>query len=205
MNQIRKLISDLSWPGLASLISLCCSWFAISNIISGEIATAGVFASLAFQFDVLDGILARKLGKVSEFGKQLDSFVDLVNYSLVAALLTMLVLIPNTLGLIVGLLIIAFGVLRLSFFNLAGLIEKNGKQYYQGLITCTLSFAAFLLYLLDNQVLKGQFMFQQEVFAAILTALALGQVSTIKTPKTGVVVFWVPISIFLAILGIYLA
>jgi len=111
MNRYKELVSTIGWAGLISLASLLASWAAISSLLSGDAKLAIVLASIAFQLDALDGFIARRLGKASEFGRQLDSMVDLINYSLLAALVTQQLLLPNLLGFIAAFFILAFGIL----------------------------------------------------------------------------------------------
>ena len=199
MFDIKGISEKLGWAGLATLLSLLCSTFAVSNLISGNPKLAIFFAALAFQLDVLDGLIARKLNKESEFGRQLDSLSDLVNYSLIAALTTMIYLIPGALGVIVGFLILGFGAIRLAFFNLAGFIKEEGALYYRGLITCTLSFATLLLFFADRFSALGDYPYKEWVYASILALLAIGQVSNIRTPKKGVFLIWIPLSVLVGL------
>ena len=68
--------------GAVSLASLLLAWIAIGLAISGSLRASVLCALGAFLADMLDGFVARRLGVSSEFGRQLDSFIDVVNYSL---------------------------------------------------------------------------------------------------------------------------
>lgn len=94
MNHYKELIRTIGWPGLATFASLACSWIAIGLVLAHESKYAILAATLAFQLDILDGFLARKLNKASEFGRQLDSLSDVINYSLLSALVTSQYLYP---------------------------------------------------------------------------------------------------------------
>ena len=199
MSNLKLIIQKLGWPGLVTLLSLLASLTAINYLVSGNPKFAIFCSALAFQLDVLDGYLARKLGKTSDFGRQLDSLSDLVNYSIVAALTTMIYLIPNLLGFFIGFLILGFGAIRLALFNLTGFIEAKGTLYYRGLITCTLSFATLLLFFADRVDFINSLPQHEFIYALVLALLAIGQVTNIRTPKKGVFLIWIPLSILIGI------
>ena len=199
MFNLKLLIQKLGWPGLVTLLSLLSSLFAINYLIAGNPKIAIFCSALAFQLDVLDGYLARSLNKSSEFGRQLDSLSDLVNYSIVASLTTMIYLIPNLLGVLIGFLILGFGAIRLALFNLSGFIEEEGSLYYRGLITCTLSFATLILFFIDRLEFVNFFPQHELIYALVLGVLAIGQVSNIRTPKKGVFLIWIPLSVMIGI------
>ncbi|MFM8927299.1 MAG: CDP-alcohol phosphatidyltransferase family protein [Rhodoluna sp.] len=199
MFDFKMLVQRIGWPGLVTLLSLFSSTLAVYFLITTNPKSAIFFAALAFQLDVLDGYLARALGKSSEFGRQLDSLSDLINYSLVAALTTMIYLIPNLLGVFIGFLILGFGAIRLALFNQSGFIEKEGSLSYRGLITCTLSFSTLILFFIDRVEVVKTYEFREFIYAAVLALLALGQVSSIRMPKKGVFLVWIPLSIIIGI------
>jgi phosphatidylserine synthase len=120
--------------------------------------------------------------------------VDAINYSLLAALVTERLLIPNSFGFFIGFLILACGILRLVLFTIKGFQEEGSKLYYTGIVTPHLSLAVALIFLVSKVVEVPVF-----VSGFILIVLALGQLSTLKTLKTGVLLFWIPASVFLAI------
>ena len=199
MNRYKTLIITIGWAGLVSLASLLASWAAIAFLLNQETKLAIVLASIAFQLDALDGFLARKLGKASEFGRQLDSMVDLINYSLLAALVTSQVLLPNALGLVTGFFILAFGVLRLVSFNIQGYAAEGDRLYYRGIVTCHLSLATLLIFVAEKVLPITSWPYSDWLVAFVLIALSIGQLSQIKTRKTGVLIFWIPVSIVIGL------
>ena len=110
------------------------------NLFSGCIALVMVFRNhleytaylilIAAFFDLLDGMVARKVGSNSEFGKQIDSLADMVSFGLVpgAVMFKLLQmsslseLVPNamlrTFVQFVPFIITIFSALRLAKFNL---------------------------------------------------------------------------------------
>jgi CDP-diacylglycerol--serine O-phosphatidyltransferase len=168
-------------------------------LLSGDTKLAIVLASIAFQLDALDGFIARKLGKASEFGRQLDSMVDLINYSLLAALVTQQLLLPGVLGFVAGFFILAFGILRLISFNIKGYAAEGDRLYYRGIVTCHLSLATLVIYVAKRVLPLESFAYSDWIIAFILIALSVGQLSQIKTRKTGALLFWLPVSFVIGI------
>jgi len=194
VKQIRLLAKEIGWAGTVTLLSLLSAWTSIYFILEGNARYAISFSVLAFLLDTLDGFLARKLGTASEFGRFFDSMVDAINYSLVAALVTERLLLPNIFGFLIGFLILACGILRLVLFTIKGFKEEGNRLYYTGIITPHLALAVALIFLISKMVTIPDY-----ISALTLTGLAIGQLATFKTLKTGVLIFWIPVSLALAI------
>jgi CDP-diacylglycerol--serine O-phosphatidyltransferase len=194
VKRLRLIAAHVGWAGAVTLLSLLAAWSAIAFLLDSNVRLAIVFAVVAFLLDIADGFLARKLGATSEFGRLLDSMVDAVNYSMLAALVAERVLLPGVLGFVVGFLILACGILRLVLFTMNGFEEEGNRLYYVGVITPHLTLAVALTYLVTRFVEVPDL-----VVAATLGAIALAQLSTLRTRKTGVLVFWIPASIATAI------
>lgn len=67
-------------PNLVTLASLCIALSAIRFSLQGDFMKASAFLLLAGFMDGVDGRLARFLNSSSDFGAQLDSLVDFVNF-----------------------------------------------------------------------------------------------------------------------------
>jgi len=194
VNHIRGIAKQVGWAGLVTILSLLSAWTSISFILSDNPKLAIIFSVLAFLLDSLDGFVARKLGTSSVFGTYFDSMVDAINYSVLAALVTEQVLLPGIAGYLIGFLILVFGILRLVLFTVNGFAKKDDKVYYVGVVTPHLTLATALMFFL-SQVAE----IPAWSIATVLGILALLQLSTIKTRKTGVLLFWIPVSIAIAI------
>ena len=190
----KKYLKSIGIPGLISAVSLLFAWLAIVLLLKDALRLSVLCAVIAFFFDSLDGIVARKLRQESDLGRQLDSMIDLVSYSLYPALIVSQELLPSWEGVVVGYTIVLFGILRLIRFNVDGYIESNSVRYYNGVVTCYLSLAAigFLL-------LSSQYKLPSLLVAGFLLILAILQLSNIKTRKTGMLKFWYAVSIILAL------
>ena len=77
----RTLFSLL--PNLVTISSLCLTLTAIRFAISGDFIYATILLLVAGFMDGIDGRLARFLNTSSEFGAQLDSLIDFVNFGVV--------------------------------------------------------------------------------------------------------------------------
>lgn len=198
MQRLRTIVSTVGWAGLVSFASLFAAWTAIAFLWSGDVRLALVCQIVAFLLDTADGFLARRLGTTSVFGRQLDSMIDAVNYSLFAALLTAFVLLPSPIGFGVGFVILALGILRLILFNIDGYGVDGDTLYYYGIVTPHLTLATGLLYAVDHWWGVPDW-----IATTILVVLAMGQLSRIRTRKTGALMFWLPVATVLGI-GAYL-
>lgn len=178
---IFSLTKDL--PNVCSLLGLLSAVLAIYFAIESNFQMAIIGILWAVVFDWYDGIIARKLKnrtKVQgEFGSQLDSLIDIVSFGVFPAILLLsygnygVWFVPG------AFVIIATSAIRLSYFNVYGLIDSHT---YKGLA-------------LDNNVLLLAFVFSFESFFdhstfslliyALLMVLSVFNLSSISTPKFG--------------------
>lgn len=86
MAKKNKKTSDRSFPlfrlipNMVTLVSLCIGLSAIRFAIDGEFVKATSFVLLSGFLDGIDGRIARFLNSVSDFGAQLDSLADFLNF-----------------------------------------------------------------------------------------------------------------------------
>lgn len=201
MNRLRWIASTIGWAGLISFASLAASWSALACLLAGNFKLAVVLACSAFLLDATDGFVARKLGKSSEFGRQLDSMIDAINYSLFAAVFIAQVLLPGTLGLVAGYAVLAFGILRLVLFNINGFHTEGSANYYTGVVTPHLSLASLIIYSISKLTTWLAWDGSDWLVFSMLFMLAIGQISTLKVRKTGALAFWIPATIAIGIFG----
>ncbi len=168
-------------PNICSLLGLLSAVFGIYFAINGNFQASIIAVLWAVLFDWFDGIVARKLnGRTKEqgvFGGQLDSMIDIVSFGVFPAILLLSYGNYNIWFMPGAFVIIATSALRLSYFNIYGLIDS---KTYKGLA-------------LDNNVLILAFMFLFESFfkhsnfsiiiytvLMILSALNLSSIPTLK-------------------------
>lgn len=74
-------------PNLVTALGMGVGLSSMAATARGELVTAGWLLIWAVLIDRIDGIVARALGAVSEFGRQMDSFADTVNFGVAPAVL----------------------------------------------------------------------------------------------------------------------
>jgi CDP-diacylglycerol--serine O-phosphatidyltransferase len=124
-------------PNLVTLTSLCIALTAIRYSVQGNFAVASAFLLFAGFMDGVDGRLARFLNSSSEFGAQLDSLVDFVNFGIAPGFVVYAWI--NSYGEIQGLdwaLVLFFAVcsaIRLARFNVdmtRGSVNATLEKYF---------------------------------------------------------------------------
>lgn len=129
-----KLLGQL--PNTLTLINLFSGTLAIIAMARGQVSTALILMGVCLLADILDGLIARKLGVAGELGIQLDSLADVVSFGALPAM--MLFYIGDRYGnlnlqmvAIIASVSAASAGLRLARFN----IDTRARQYFWGLAT----------------------------------------------------------------------
>lgn len=170
-------------PNICSLFGLLSAVLGIYFAIKGNFPAAIIGVLWAVLFDWYDGIIARKMKRrIKEqgaFGSQLDSMIDIVSFGILPAILLLSYGNYNFWFIPGAFVIIATSAIRLSYFNIYGLIDS---KTYKGLA-------------LDNNVLILAFVFLFESFFSqstfsiliyiLLMLLSAFNLSSIPTPKFG--------------------
>ncbi len=168
-------------PNICSLAGLLCAVLSIYYAILGNLSFAIIGMIWAVVFDWGDGLIARRMkGRTDEyraFGGQLDSLIDIVSFGICPAVFLLSYGEFSPWFLPGAFVIVAVGVIRLSYFNVFGLVDDST---YMGLA-------------LDNNVLILAFIFlfnsyfSQPIFTitiyALLIVMAAFNVAPIRTPK----------------------
>ncbi len=170
-------------PNICSLLGLLSAVLGIYFAIKGNFEAAIIGVLWAVLFDWFDGIIARKMkGRTkvqAVFGAQLDSMIDIVSFGILPAIILLSYGNYDIWVLPGAFVIIATSAIRLSYFNVYGLIDS---KTYKGLA-------------LDNNVLILAFIFLFESFFnhstfliviyITLIILSVFNLSSIPTPKFG--------------------
>ncbi|PCI93096.1 MAG: CDP-alcohol phosphatidyltransferase [Flavobacteriales bacterium] len=168
-------------PNICSLAGLLCTMFAIYFAIEGNFIASIISVLWAVLFDWFDGIIARKIkGRTKEqgvFGGQLDSMIDIVSFGVFPAIFLLSYGNYNVWFMPGAFIIVAACAIRLSYFNIYGLMDS---KTYMGLSV-------------DNNGIILAFAFLFEGFFSHLTftiilyillmSLAALNLSSISTPK----------------------
>lgn len=178
---VFSFIKDL--PNICSLLGLLSAVIGIYFAIQGNFQAAIIGVLWAVLFDWYDGIIARKMkGRTKvqgDFGAQLDSMIDIVSFGILPAIILLSYGDYNIWFLPGAFVIIAASAIRLTYFNVYGLIDT---KTYKG-------------FPLDNNVLilalvfVFEGFFEPSAFAILIYALlmlfSVLNLSSIPTPKLG--------------------
>jgi len=118
---------------LLTLASLMLSGLGLLAAMHGLLTLAIGLMLLAMFVDMLDGLLARRLGLESEFGRYLDSFCDVFAYLVLPLFVLYQFGMQDPFSLIALFAFLASGLLRLSRFNIISTVEEAGVHYHLGL------------------------------------------------------------------------
>lgn len=196
-------------PNLMTAGNLACGFFAVLSIFYGIIngsesgsyqfnpdainyykyAIFLIFGSCIF--DMLDGRLARLVGKDSPFGREFDSLADVVSFGLAPALLlakAVLFEMPHpSIGWGIGFLYLLCGALRLARFNCIAAMpkEKGATSDFIGLpipmaAGAIVSVVFLLIKVYDSDSGMG---FWKYPLAVAMVGLALLMMSKVRYPS----------------------
>lgn len=126
-------------PNMVTITGLCLGLFAIKYAMNAQWQIAVMLIIIAAFVDGIDGRLARMLNATSDFGAQLDSFTDFVNFGVAPAFTLYLWKAHDVKGLgwAVALFFIICMALRLARFNV-GLSDEDADpvmrdKFFQGM------------------------------------------------------------------------
>lgn len=128
--------------------------------------------------DTLDGFSARLLNATSEFGKQMDSFADIISFGMAPAYMYFLMAPDDSfISTIVPSIIVLAGVIRLIIFNLS-----PSRPYFKGLPipSCALFFLGIILgyhnenhFIIDFFSIKFNYVFTALMMSGLMLAFPL--------------------------------
>ena len=119
---------------IITLTSLCIAILSIIESCNFNLTIGSFLILICFVLDSIDGTMARYLNSDSEFGKQLDSFSDMIAFGIAPGILMynfLYLQFENTTLPYISLLIPIFSSLRLANYN----IDINQKKDFLGLPT----------------------------------------------------------------------
>ena len=191
----------LDLPNACSLAGLLAALLGLFFAIRGVYPAALMALLWAVVCDWSDGLIARRMNRRTAdqraFGAQLDSLIDVVSFSVAPALLLLSVgrfspwFIPG------ALVLLATGVVRLSYFNVFGLLNVST---YRGLALDNNVLVLALLFVFEPLV--GQAAFAAVLYIVLMVLAALN-VAPITTPKLGGRWYYAVILYALVLSGIY--
>ncbi len=178
---VFRFIKDL--PNICSLLGLMSAVIGIYFAIQGNFPAAIIGVLWAVLFDWYDGIIARKMkGRTKvqgDFGAQLDSMIDIVSFGILPAIILLSYGNYNIWFLPGAFVIVAASAIRLTYFNVYGLIDS---KTYKGFPLDNNVLILALVFLFEGFFTPSTFSIIIYALMMILSALNL---SSIPTPKFG--------------------
>lgn len=135
-------------PACLTLGSMFCGYLSVADTLKGSFTSAAWLIVCAGVLDAIDGPLARALRVASDFGRELDSFADLVSFGIAPSVLfyRAYFLHWGLPGLLIAFLPTMTVALRLTRYNIT--TAAQSRDYFMG-FTATASgnfLASFLLF-----------------------------------------------------------
>ncbi|MFY0627633.1 MAG: CDP-alcohol phosphatidyltransferase family protein [Reichenbachiella sp.] len=175
------LVKDL--PNLCSLLGLFSAVLGIYFAIMGNYPISIIGILWAVLFDWYDGIIARKLKNRTEvqgiFGGQLDSLIDIVSFGVFPAILLLSYASYSVWFVPGAFVVIATSAVRLSYFNVYGLIDS---KTYKGLSLDNNVLILAMAFIFESYFEHATFSF---LIYSVLMILSAFNLSSISTPKFG--------------------
>ena len=184
--QISKLIPlSRLIPSIITLLALCMGVTAIRYAILGKMEMAATLILIAGFLDGIDGRVARLLNCSSDFGAQLDSLADMVNFGVSPAIIVYfwsLNTLPFGIGWGIVLFFIACAALRLARFNSQLDDEEaaiKSKNYFTGMPMPAAASMAILPMMLTFELVDHKF--SPICIAIIMVTIGVMMVSRVPT------------------------
>ncbi len=194
--QQRLARAKFALPSAVTLLSIACGFGSIVISVDnahvgdpGAFRMAAILLVLAGIFDALDGFVARATGTASEFGMQLDSIADVMNFGCAPGLLlycygfvqlgqgqpTLL-----RMGGLACFIFVACGALRLARFNVSA--GRTDPRYFVGMpITAGAACVAAVVVAWPNPLVSN---LQGYLLMALMVAVGTLMVSTVRFPSS---------------------
>ena len=196
--QQRLARAKFALPSFVTLLSIACGFGSIVISVDnapvgnpGDYRLAAILLVLAGVFDALDGFVARATNTQSDFGVQLDSIADVMNFGCAPGLLlycygfAQMSADHPTLVRMGGLacfVFVACGALRLARFNV--MVGRTDPRYFVGMpITAGAACVASVVVAWPDPVAATD---MARAFLVMLLMVAVGalMVSTIRFPSS---------------------
>lgn len=176
---VFSFVKDL--PNICSLLGLMSAVIGIYFAIQGNFNAAIIGILWAVLFDWYDGIIARKMkGRTKvqgDFGAQLDSMIDVVSFGIFPAIVLLSYGNYDIWFLPGAFIIIAASAIRLSYFNIYGLVDS---KTYKGLALDNNVLILAFVFLFENFFTPSTFSIIIYILLMLLSVFNLSSIPTLK-------------------------
>ena len=177
----RRRIPRAAFPSTFTLLNLLSGFYAIIMTAQGDFEKASWLIVAAGLFDAMDGMMARLVDGVSDFGIELDSLSDIVSFGVAPSFLLYefgLVRL-GLLGGVLAALPAICGAVRLARYNVS-FSEK--EDYFEGLPIPAQAAAvvAFILVFDDAAWFNGLERGRVSILVPMVITLSVLMVSTVR-------------------------
>jgi CDP-diacylglycerol--serine O-phosphatidyltransferase len=194
--QQRLARAKFALPSSVTLLSIACGFASIVISVDnaqvgdpGDYRLSAILLVLAGVFDALDGFVARATNTQSEFGMQLDSIADVMNFGCAPGLLLycygyaqMAQSHPTLvrMGGVACFVFVACGALRLARFNVS--VGRTDPRYFVGMpITAGAACVASVVVAWPDPLVT---LTQAFLLMALMVAVGTLMVSTVRFPSS---------------------
>ena len=118
-------------PQIMTLSNLAAGVGAIGCAVNNRVELGVFLIFAAMAFDLIDGVAARKLGVTSNFGKNFDTFADLISFGIGPAFLVAALNNFSTLSMVMGVLYFIATCIRLYDYGRSK--DKTPAGFFRGM------------------------------------------------------------------------
>ena len=182
---IIKLRKSVLITYLGIIFASISMYFAFTKMAFSDInymRYSLIFLVLSGICDMFDGKVARMCKRTEEekeFGIQIDSLADTVNFIVLPVVIMLSLGMNNIIDIVIYTLFILSGISRLAYFNCIA-DGDNPVKFYNGLPVTSTSIIYPVLGLLHGQIPENTF---QLVYLIATALIALLFITRIKVPK----------------------
>jgi len=178
------------FPNIVTISAICFGLSSFKYALEGKWNIAVIMILIAAFLDIVDGRLARFLKVTSNFGANLDSLADFVNFGIAPPVILYLWYFSgtdaNTLGWMVVLCYVTGCAIRLARFN-SDLSDKNNilfkEQFFKGVPSPMGAYLVIIPLMLDLEF-EIKHLFLPEILAFYMVFVSVLMPSTIPTFST---------------------
>lgn len=174
------------FPCMITLLALCMGVTAIKYTFENNLEMATAMVLVACFLDGIDGSTARLLQSSSNFGAQLDSLCDLVNFGVAPAIIIYNWQLSDLSGLGWGIVLVytSCTALRLARYNVESCAPKTKKQiYFHGIASPCAAVLAITPLISTFQILKTNY-YSSLTLGVFILFISLMMVSRVPTLST---------------------